>query len=103
MEFDRFDICEAYLAIEWDYNAGGWLRERASNQRRMESTDVQLTRMGFRPGVMFRGYPSLSENGKEIYRNLQDRYGFEPAECAAEEGADCTDTDHCQVCVIPEE
>ena len=75
--FDRFDICEAYLALEWDYHVGGWLRERPSNQRRRESTDVQLTRMGFKPGMAFRGFDSLSENGKEIYRNLQNRYGFE--------------------------
>ena len=77
MNFDRFDICEAYLALEWDYHVGGWLRERPSNQRRRESTDVQLTRMGFKPGMAFRGFDSLSDNGKEIYRNLQSRYGFE--------------------------
>jgi len=77
MNFDRFDICEAYLALEWDYNVGGWLQERPSNRRRRESTDVQLTRMGFKPGRAFRGFDSLSENGKEIYRNLQSRYGFE--------------------------
>jgi hypothetical protein len=76
--FDRFDICEAYLAIEWDWHAGGWLRERPSNARRLESTDVQLHRMGFRPGVSFRGYGSLEENGKEIYRALVLRYGFRP-------------------------
>jgi hypothetical protein len=76
VNFDRFDICEAYLAMEWDYNVGGWLRERASNQRRRESTDVQLTRMGFKPGMAFRGFDSLSENGQEIYRALQERYGF---------------------------
>lgn len=75
--FDRFDICEAYLALEWDYNVGGWLRERPSNQRRQESTDVQLTRIGFKPGHAFRGFDSLSENGQEIYRMLQERYGFE--------------------------
>jgi hypothetical protein len=77
LNFDRFDICEAYLALEWDYHVGGWLRERPSNQRRRESTDVQITRMGFKPGMAFRGFDSLSENGKEIYRNLQSRYGFE--------------------------
>lgn len=76
MNFDRFDICEAYLAMEWDYNVGGWLRERPSNRRRGESTDVQLTRIGFKPGAMFRGFDSLSENGQEIYRALQARYGF---------------------------
>jgi hypothetical protein len=23
--FDRFDICEAYAVLEWDWNMGGWL------------------------------------------------------------------------------
>lgn len=78
--FDRFDICEAHLALEWDYNVGGWLRERPSNARHMRSTDVQLTRMGFKPGMAFNGFESLSENGKEIYRELQVRYGFEVEE-----------------------
>ena len=77
MSFDRFDICEAYLAMEWAYHVGGWLRERPSNRRRSESTDVQLTRIGFKPGANFRGFDSLSENGQEIYRALQARYGFE--------------------------
>lgn len=76
MYFDRFDICEAYLALEWDYNTSGWLPERPSNRRRMESTDVQLHRMHFRPSPMFKGFDSLSENGQEIYRNLEIRYGF---------------------------
>jgi hypothetical protein len=49
MYFDRFDICGAYLALENDWNVGGWLRERPSNQRRRESIGVQLHRMQFRP------------------------------------------------------
>ena len=77
MNFDRFDICEAYLAMEWDYNVGGWLRERASNRRRNESTERQLARIQFKPGMAWRGFESLSENGQEIYRALQERYGFE--------------------------
>ena len=24
--FDRFDICEAYAVLEWDWNMGGWLQ-----------------------------------------------------------------------------
>lgn len=76
-DFNRFDICEAYLALEWDYNEGGWLRERPSNRRRMESTDVQLVRMMFRPSPSYEGYDSLTENGKEIYHQLERRYGFD--------------------------
>jgi hypothetical protein len=74
--FDRFDICEAHLALEWDWNDGGWLRERPSNQRRREATSIQLGRIQFKPGMAFNGFESLSENGKEIYRELEERYGL---------------------------
>jgi hypothetical protein len=46
-----FDICQAHQQLESDYNVGGWLRERPSNARRMESTGVQLLRMHFEPGM----------------------------------------------------
>lgn len=73
--FDRFDICEAHAVMEWHFNIGGWLQERPSNQRRNMSTDFQLHRMRFkpRPSLEFR---TLTENGKAIYRNLVNRYGF---------------------------
>ncbi len=74
--FDRFDICEAYLAIENDYNKSGILQERDSNQRRNMSTDFQLHRMRFSPGAAFNGYNSLEENGKGIYKELEYGYGF---------------------------
>jgi len=45
---DRFAICQAFAQLESDYNVGGWLRERPSNQRRRESIGVQLHRMGYR-------------------------------------------------------
>lgn len=82
--FDRFDICEAYYQIEVDYHVGGWLRERPSNQRRRESTDVQLSRMGFKPGAGFQGFESLSENGQEIYRELERRYGLRRVACSGQ-------------------
>lgn len=72
--FDRFDICEAHLALEQAWHSGGWLHERPSNRRRMESTDVQLSRIGFRVSPCFRGFESLSDNGKEIYAELCERY-----------------------------
>lgn len=53
----------------------GW--ERPSNRRRMMSTDVQLHRMHFRPSPSFMGFESLTENGKEIYSELCQRYGFD--------------------------
>jgi hypothetical protein len=69
--WERFDICAAYAKIESDYNIGGWIRERASNQRRAESTGVQLSRMKYRPGSN-----PMTDNAWAIYRALQLRYGF---------------------------
>ena len=71
--FDRFDICEAHLVLEWDYNLGGWLRERPSNQRRREATAIQLIRMQFKPKPDL-SYETLTENGKEIYDELVMKY-----------------------------
>lgn len=71
--FDRFDICEAYAVLEWDYNEGGWLHERPSNQRRMEATAVQLHRMQFHPRPDLSS-ETLSENGREIYDELVQRF-----------------------------
>ena len=72
--FNRFDICEAHYQIEYDYNVSGITQERASNRRRNMSTDFQLHRMGFTISPMFRGFESLSDNGKEIYSDLVDLY-----------------------------
>jgi len=74
-EWDRFDICEAHCVLEWDYNRGGWLPERPSNRRRMESTGVQINRIGFRPAPVL-DYDTLSPNGQEIYHELVARYGL---------------------------
>lgn len=72
--FDRYDICEAYLALEWDWHDGGWIRERPRPpSRQYESIGVQLERMKFRAGAGFRGYESLSDNGKEIYHEAEMR------------------------------
>lgn len=65
-QFDRFDICEAHLLLEWDYNVSGWIQDRPSNVRRNESTGVQLGRMQFRP-AMGLSFDELTDNGKEIY------------------------------------
>lgn len=71
--WDRFDICEAYAVLEWDWNLGGWLHERPSNVRRGkargyigEATSIQLARMKFqaRPSL---SYATLSDNAKAIY------------------------------------
>lgn len=65
MYFDRFDICEAHYAFAADYHAG-------------QGSDLyaRLSRISryFRPSPLFRGYDSLSENGKEIYAGLMERF-----------------------------
>lgn len=71
--FDRFDICAAYAQLESDYNVGGWLRERPSNQRRHESCGVQLHRMGYKPGPHG---PEMTENAQEIYDEAVVRLGL---------------------------
>jgi hypothetical protein len=74
--FDRFDICEAHALLESDYNVSGWLHERPSNRRRSEATHVQLHRLQFKPSPLFKGFESLSDNGKEIYSELVTRYNL---------------------------
>ena len=46
-EVSIFDVCQAHAQLESDYNMDGWLRERPSNLRRMESTGCQLNRIGY--------------------------------------------------------
>lgn len=77
-EFDRFDICGAHLALENDYNHGGWIRERPSNLRRRESTGVQLHRMGFDPGIdQCCSFEYLqNDNQRAIYVNALRAFGL---------------------------
>jgi hypothetical protein len=70
----RHDLCEAHYTLEVDYNVSGVLQERPSNRRRCMSTDFQLDRMGFRINRNHWGFRSLSDNGKEIYMKLVERY-----------------------------
>lgn len=42
-----FDVCQAHSQLESDYNVGGILWERPSNQRRNMSTGCQLQRMQY--------------------------------------------------------
>lgn len=44
---DRFAICQAFEQLESDFNVGGWVRERPSNQRRRESIGCQLARIKY--------------------------------------------------------
>lgn len=112
--FDRFDICEAYAALEYDWNSGGILRERGRNY----SVGAQLARMGFRAGPTRGGYDRLpTENSKEIYLEAAARMGLIPsadeshvttedddthcAECGEELDRDCFGRDRCAVCDGP--
>ena len=74
--FDRFDICTAHYLAEIDYNVSGILQERPSNQRRNMSSDYQLHRMGFKPGRMGVSFNRLTDNAKEIYSDLVNRYNL---------------------------
>lgn len=79
-DWNRFDICIAHHCLENDWNVGGWVRERPSNRRRMESTHVQLDRIGFSfsygPGN-FEGLLSEEyENAAEIYVNALIKFGL---------------------------
>lgn len=76
MYFDRFDICEAYSALECDYNVSGLLQERPSCQRRCESVGVQLDRIGFRPRPSLHGLESLTDNARDIYLAAVERLGL---------------------------
>jgi hypothetical protein len=80
MYFDRFDVCEAYYALEYDWNAGGVLWERPTCRRRRQSVGVQLHRVRFRPRPSLGGYATLTENGQAIYRAFCERRGLVMAE-----------------------
>ena len=76
--FDRFDICEAYAVLEWDYNQGGALWERIDARKMraealgMEATHVQMYRIGFKPRPDL-SYRTLTPNGKAIYNAARKR------------------------------
>lgn len=72
---NRFDIVEAHAVLEWDYNVGGILRERPSNQRRNASTGVQLHRMRFRPRMDL-SFENLEEDGKIVYLTNVLKWGL---------------------------
>lgn len=73
--WDRFDICEAYAVLEWDWNYGGVLQQRPTCKRRNQSVGVQLKRMRcrLRPNLC---YDTLTDNGRAIYRAAARRMGL---------------------------
>lgn len=64
MMFDRFDICEAYYLFAYYWHDGQWSQEYEVFGR--------LDDLNFHPAPNLTE-DKLSENGKEIYRNLMAR------------------------------
>lgn len=71
MYFDRFDILSAYYLFAMDYHSGQFSKVYKYLGRALKC--------GFKPGPIF-GYRSLSDNGKEIYKNLIQYNGFQVLE-----------------------
>lgn len=61
MQFDRFDICEAYYLFATHYHGGQFSKEYQIFGR--------LARFAFQPSHSL-SVETLSENGREIYRAL---------------------------------
>lgn len=74
--FDRFDIAEAYYALESDWNVNGMTWERPTCAGRRESIGVQLARLKFRARPSLGGYDTLTENGQDVYRAACERWGL---------------------------
>lgn len=69
MNWDRFDIVEAHYAFYTDYHGG---------QNSPEYARLCRISRYFRPGALFRGFASLSENAQEIYRALEVKHRHSP-------------------------
>jgi hypothetical protein len=66
MYFNRFDIVSAHYTFCADYHGGQY-----------NELYAKLCRIGryFTPGMGWKGYNSLSENGQVIYGNLVESLG----------------------------
>lgn len=65
MYYDRFDIVSAHYAFYSDWHCG----QHSAFYKRLCRI---LSKLKFSPGAAWKGYDSLSDNGKDIYNNLQD-------------------------------
>lgn len=63
--FDRFDIVSAHYLFWSEYHSG----QGSDGYSRLS----RISRMRFDPGALFTGWKSLSDNAKDIYRNLCER------------------------------
>ena len=70
MHFDRFDIVEAHYAFCSDYHEG----QGSKKYQRLCRISDPNGRIQLRVSPLWGGYSSLSENGKEIYLQLVDRF-----------------------------
>lgn len=67
--FDRWDIAEAHLAFCMDYHSG----QSSELYRRMCRITDPKGKIQFRPSPLWKGFNSLSENAREIYRQLEEK------------------------------
>ena len=73
-EVSIFAICQAHNQLESDYNVGGILRERPSNQRRNMSTGCQLHRMDFNSGHWWVDITSPDEEEDPDDKDVREIY-----------------------------
>ncbi len=74
--FDRFAICEAYLALEIDYEVSGWLQERGTRDNgSAKQVTSQLWRMGYRPSPLFDS-GALEDEAQAIYDAFVERHNL---------------------------
>lgn len=66
MQWDRFDVCEAYYCYAKDYMRG-------VNSVEMRIL-ARLNRMGYNPGFGGVAYCDLTDNAKAIYHELVARF-----------------------------
>ena len=69
-----FAICQAHQQLEADYNVGGILRERPSNQRRNESTGCQLARIGYHSGFWWADIENPDDSDDQDTEDARDIY-----------------------------
>jgi hypothetical protein len=67
MYFDRFDIVEAHYAFCCDYHDGQW-----GELYRKACRIIKY----FKASPLWKGFDSLSENGKEIYNALVEKHKY---------------------------
>ena len=72
MNFDRFDIVEAYWCFYAEWHAGGLTdRDRAQPGRRSIAQQLHVMQFKPRPNL---SSDTLTENGLEIYVNLVETW-----------------------------